>query len=115
MVFNNPVLYIDEYGRNRSLMRDWKEHGYLQVDTYDEKGNVNGQVDLHIDIINGFSVGNASNDGTVINTKCTSQVEDESLVSVWDTIIENTSKFDQRMAYILNNCWVLSLRYHLNW
>jgi len=113
MVFNNPIGLVDVYGQNRSLMRDWKGHAFLRVDLYDEKGNVDGQVDLHISFL-GFEVTPSDGEGKVVNTKCTSQAEDESLADLWERYENDVPKWQQRLAYPLNNCWVVSLRYHLN-
>ncbi len=89
MVGNNPVGYVDQYGLDRSLMRDWKGHRYLRVDQYDEKGNkISNKVRLNFSII-GFTLEpTADDDGTILDTKCTTQAEDEALVEAWEEIME---------------------------
>ena len=68
--------------------------------------------------IAGFSIDIAGEDDTVLDTKCTTQAEDEALVEAWEYIINNIPKIVQIFAYLPgypNNCITLSKKIHKEW
>ena len=119
MVFNNPMLYVDVYGKNRYLMSNFL-HTWIRVDTFDENGIINGQADLHNTAWgeNGssFAITDAEDSvgGFALIQINSCRKEDEELVAAWQAAIDNK-------VYIYNgivhNCHTVSaylLRYGIN-
>ncbi len=69
MVFNNPLKYADLYGLDRRFMRRGS-HAYINVDTYDSNGNVNGSIELHFSIA-GFNTKSGGSKGKILETMAT--------------------------------------------